>query len=517
MPSLGLAMILKNGAASLRECMQSVAGVVDRIVIADTGSNDGGPQLARDLGAEVFDFAWHDDFAEARNAAVRALSTDWVLVLDDDEELDPEARAKIPPLLDNTRIGGYSVTLRNYIPVKFGSGGYAPSAQANTSTIARAAQAGAYTDFANCRLFRRHPEIYYVGRVHELVEPRIQALGLELRSANFVIHHFGHLCSPAELCSKDELYRRLGRLKVEDAPDDPLAWIELGLQEYEQFKNYSTGIECFKKALALNPKHSSVPYLSPANLYVEIQADNRALELLSSVTLNERADGEKANICGDAFYNLGRFKEARASYLRALGTLRDDARVASKLGLTEVRLGPRKNGLARLTRAVKANPGMFEMHDRLIKAYIVMDMMPQAAEAAGRLAIELLNPATISRAASICAQMKDWKAAEDLIVRGLQSIPENQELLQMKNEVEREINSLAKQRECDPAATSLIAPLGAQKMEASRGHRCGLPLPRCATKSEPMFLRTNKVASPAQPAEAAAPGARAGRRLGDYR
>jgi tetratricopeptide (TPR) repeat protein len=288
--------------------------------------------------------------------------------------------------------------------------------------------------------------------VHELAEPRIQALGLELGAANFVIHHFGHLCSPAELRSKDELYRRLGRLKVEDAPNDPQAWIELGLQEYEQFKNYSAGIECFKKALALDPKHSSVPYLSLANLYVEIQADERALELLSSVKLNERAGGEKENICGDAFYNLGRFKEARASYLRALGILREDARVASKLGLTEVRLGLRKNGLARLARALKANPGIFEMHDRLIKAYILMDMMLQAAEAAGRLAIALPNPATISRAVSIRAQMKDWKAAEGLIVRGLQSFPENQELLRMKEEVEREINSLAQQRGCDPTA-----------------------------------------------------------------
>jgi hypothetical protein len=182
--------------------------------------------------------------------------------MDDDEELDPEARDKILPLLVDPAVSGYLVTLRNHIPVKFGSGGHAPSVKSNDSTVPRAERAAAYAEFAICRLFRRHPEIYYVGRVHEHVEPRIRALGLELRSSDLIIHHFGHLCSPAELQSKMSFTGKLGRLKVQDAPNDPEAWIELGLQEYEQFKNYPAGIECFKKALALNPSYSQVPALS---------------------------------------------------------------------------------------------------------------------------------------------------------------------------------------------------------------------------------------------------------------
>jgi|CZKH01.1.fsa_nt_gi glycosyltransferase involved in cell wall biosynthesis len=439
MPSLGLAMIVKDGARTLRNCIASLAAVTDRIVIADTGSSDGSSQLARDLGAEVFDVPWQDNFAQARNAAVRALSTDWVLIMDDDEELDPGARAKIPPLLENAQVGGYLVTLRNHIPVKFGVGGHAASIKSSASPVPRAEGARAYADFAICRLFRRRPEIYYVGRVHEHVEPSIQALGLKLAPADFVIHHFGHLCSRAELRTKDEFYRKLGRLKVEDTPNDPQAWIELGLQEYEQFKNYSAGIECFKKAIALNPHHSPVPSLSLANLYIEIQADARALELLSGTPMTGRAAGEKERICGDALYNLGRLKEARSAYLRALTILSEDARIGSKLGLTEVRLGLKKNGLARLNRTLETNPEDGEMHDRMIKACILMNLMPQAAEAAERLAIEQPHPATILRAASIRAQMKEWKVAKEGVIRGLQLFPQNQELLQAKAELGREI------------------------------------------------------------------------------
>ena len=437
MPSLGLAMIVKDGARTLKNCIASVAGVTDRIVVADTGSTDGSSQLARDLGAEVFDVPWQDDFAQARNAALSALTTDWVLMMDDDEELDPQARAKIPPLLGNPNVGGYLVTLRNHIPVKFGLGGHAPSIKSSDSPVPRAERARAYADFAICRLFRRNPEIYYVGRVHEHVEPRIHALGMTLASADLVIHHFGHLCSPAELRAKNEFYRKLGRLKVKDAPNDPEAWVELGLQEYEQFRNYPAGMECFKKALALKPGYSSVPALSLANLYIDIHADDQALALLSAVSMTGRAAGAKEHICGDAFYNLGRLKEARSAYVRALGILSDNALIGSKLGLTEVRLGLKKNGLARLMKALQANPDDFEMHDRLIKAYILANRLTEAAEAAERLAAKMPNPTTVLRAASIRAQMREWKFAEEIVLAGLQKFPENRELLRAKAEMGR--------------------------------------------------------------------------------
>ena len=438
MPSLGLAMIVKNGAKRLPDCIASVAGVVDQIVIADTGSTDGSPETARALGAEVFDYPWQDDFSQARNAAIRALSTDWVLVIDDDEELEPRAGEKIRLALDRAGVGGYFVTQRNFIPVSFGSGGYASSVKPNDTAVPRTERARAYADFATCRIFRRQPGIHYAGRVHEQVVPQIRACGLELASLDLVVHHFGHLSGPAKLKAKDDFYRKLGQLKLKDAPNDPQTWIELGLQEYEQFKNYSAGIECFKKALALDPRHSTVPYLSLANLYLDIQADDRALALLSTVTMKGRDAGVKEHICADAFYNLGRLKQARSAYMRALRILPDDSRIASKLGLTEVRLGLKTSGLSHLARALKASPEVCEMHDRLVKAYILMNLLPQAAEAAERMAVEFPAPATILRAASIRAQMQQWEQTVEIIVRGLRQFPQSQELLQARSELQQE-------------------------------------------------------------------------------
>jgi tetratricopeptide (TPR) repeat protein len=437
MPSLGLAMIVKNGAATLGNCIASVSGITDQIVIADTGSTDGTVQLARKLGAEVFNFPWQDDFAAARNAAARALTTDWVLVMDDDEELDPEARGKIPALLNDPKVGGYLVTLRNYIFFRFGVGGHGPSARPLDSAVPHAERARAFSDFALCRLFRRNPQIYYEGRVHELVEPRMHALGLELSPANLLIHHFGHLCAATELRAKDELYRKLSRLKVKDAPNDSQSWTELGQLEYERFKNYSAAIECFERALAL-PNSSNIPYLSLANLYLEIQADERALEVLSKVFMQGRSAGMKKHICADALYNLGHLKEARSEYIAALRILPEDAVIASKLGLTEVRLGMKKNGFAHLTKALKTHPEILEMHDRLIKACILMDMMPQAADAAERLAVEFASPAAMLRAVSIRAKMIVWNAASNVLHRGLELFPQDAALLRARAELAQE-------------------------------------------------------------------------------
>jgi tetratricopeptide (TPR) repeat protein len=445
MPSLGLAIIVKDGVKTLRDCLASVSSVVDQIVIADTGSTDGTPTLARELGAEVFDFPWRDSFAEARNASMRKLNTDWVLVLDDDEELDAQARTRLPALLNDSRMGGYLVTLRNYLPVRFCEGGHAPSAQPIDAAVPRAENARSVADFELCRLFRRHPKIYYGGRVHESVDASIHALGLGLGSGNFVIHHFGHLSGSAdELKEKDQLYRKLSHLKSRDRPNDSQAWTELGLVEYERFKNYSTAIECFKRALVLDPKSNNVPYLSLANLYLEIRAEELVLALLACVNMKGKQAGEKEQICGDALYNLGRLKESRAAYLRALAILPRNPRILSKLGLTEVRMGLKKSGFSRLKAALKETPELVEMHDRMIKAYIVADMPPQAAEEAELVAFGFPNPATLLRAAVLRAQMQEWEPAQEIIVRGLQLFPEDQELLSVKAELAKKMGPVAR-------------------------------------------------------------------------
>src|SRR5258706_14100820 len=80
-------MIVKDEAARLPGCLDSVSGVVDEIVIVDTGSTDDSVALARARGARVERWTWRDDFSAARNESLRHARGDWALVLDADERL----------------------------------------------------------------------------------------------------------------------------------------------------------------------------------------------------------------------------------------------------------------------------------------------------------------------------------------------------------------------------------------------------------------------------------------------
>ncbi|MCJ7823036.1 MAG: glycosyltransferase, partial [Armatimonadetes bacterium] len=93
--TLSACLIVKNEEESLPRCLRSVQAVADQIVVVDTGSTDATAAIARRLGAEVYEFAWCDDFSAARNAAAERAACDWVLILDADQRL---SRQDIPRL-----------------------------------------------------------------------------------------------------------------------------------------------------------------------------------------------------------------------------------------------------------------------------------------------------------------------------------------------------------------------------------------------------------------------------------
>ena len=87
MNKLTLCMIVRNEADMIERCLGSVDGIVDEMIIVDTGSTDGTVALCESFGATVFPFVWQEDFAGARNDALEKATGDWILVLDADDEI----------------------------------------------------------------------------------------------------------------------------------------------------------------------------------------------------------------------------------------------------------------------------------------------------------------------------------------------------------------------------------------------------------------------------------------------
>lgn len=92
--TISLCMIVKNEEQVLARCLDSVADLMDEIVIVDTGSTDRTKEIAARYTDQIYDFAWIDDFSAARNFAFSKAHMDYIYSADADEVLDEENRRR---------------------------------------------------------------------------------------------------------------------------------------------------------------------------------------------------------------------------------------------------------------------------------------------------------------------------------------------------------------------------------------------------------------------------------------
>ena len=87
-PLVAACILTKDEERNLPRCLESLAGVVDHVIVYDTGSTDRTVELAREAGATVVEGHWDDNFARARNDALAHCRATWVLSIDADEVLE---------------------------------------------------------------------------------------------------------------------------------------------------------------------------------------------------------------------------------------------------------------------------------------------------------------------------------------------------------------------------------------------------------------------------------------------
>lgn len=83
--TISLCMIVRDEEDVLARCLDSVKGLVNEIVIVDTGSKDRTKEIAYRYTSRVYDFPWIDDFAAARNFAFSKARMDYTMWLDADD------------------------------------------------------------------------------------------------------------------------------------------------------------------------------------------------------------------------------------------------------------------------------------------------------------------------------------------------------------------------------------------------------------------------------------------------
>lgn len=420
-------MIVKNAAQDLPDCLASVKGAVDQIVVADTGSTDATQEVALAAGATLIQIPWENDFAKARNQSLAAMRTDWVLILDADERLDPGAAGRLPSHLAVDQVAGYQVTIRNYLP-SLSSKIWDRPAKVNDSGYAPARQHPAYVDHENVRLFRRVPGVYFACRVHETVGNRIVELGLTLRTASFVIHHFGMVRGAEEAAAKADFYRQLGLQKLAEMPNDAQAYFEIGIVELENHGKPAEALPYFKKAGELK-RRFGVAHFFAGKCEFLLGEYRRSLAELQHAEDSGHHTAAVAELAGAAHYNLAEYSGACEWYQIASKRAPENASAESKLGLAEVRSGRPTAGLQRVRRAITQEPSNSELHDRLLTVEAWLNHVPEAAVAAeNKLCCVTPRPEDFVRAASIRAQLKDWDRAAEILSAGLAKFPDSETL-----------------------------------------------------------------------------------------
>lgn len=205
-PLLSACMIVKDEEQSLPRCLASLDGVVDEIVVYDTGSTDRTVEIAEAAGARVIRGWWDDDFSRARNAALAECRGTWILHVDADETLacDPAAtRATL------ARPGMPDVVVLTIDNV--GDDGSVGSRH-------KAA-----------RLFRRQ-RAHWLGRLHEQIVARPGQDALVRGSTDDVrILHYGYTSDVMAAKGKAERNIRLAAADLDAAPHDERPLLVLNL------------------------------------------------------------------------------------------------------------------------------------------------------------------------------------------------------------------------------------------------------------------------------------------------
>jgi glycosyltransferase involved in cell wall biosynthesis len=433
MPTLALSMIVRDAEADLAACLESVRGIADEVVVADSGSKDNTMELARGLGARVFSIPWENDFALARNLSLAKVTADWVLSMDADERLDPAASRRLPSLLANPKARAYQVPIRNYV-LSENERIWDRPAKPNDSPLPEARKYPAYVDHENVRLFRRLPELYFVGRIHETVGIRILETGGGLGRADFLIHHFGLAVDHKTQDRKNLYYRELSLQKIQEMPHSAQAHFELGMVE----TSLESALHRFQRACELKPDYTEA-WIFKGMMLHKLGRYEQALEAFARGAKLTPANPMITESIGDVHYDLGDFQQAEKEYRRTRKLGRARAVLESKLGLAQIRNGRIDEGLERLHRAIARQPGAAELHDHLIAANVWLNRPRGAAAAADeKLARTDPNETDFMRAASIYAQLQDFPRAAELLKTGLSRFPNSDKLRAALAEIARQ-------------------------------------------------------------------------------
>ena len=232
---LSQCMIVKNEEKNIRRALSWGRGIVCEQIVVDTGSTDRTVEIAEEMGAKVYHFAWCDDFSAAKNYAIEQASGDWIAFLDADEYFDEKSTSKLLPVIaaaeDMSRPGREINVIRTGLANLDEKGAAGVIAQQD-------------------RVFRNMKNLRYAGRIHEAMQlSGSRAYPYLNASGELIIFHTGYTQEVYEETGKLERNISMLEKELEENPHNAATLAYLG-DSYMTMKQFDKAKEYFHKAVS---------------------------------------------------------------------------------------------------------------------------------------------------------------------------------------------------------------------------------------------------------------------------
>ncbi|MDP1655956.1 MAG: glycosyltransferase family 2 protein [Hylemonella sp.] len=148
MSKISVYIIAYNEAEKVAATIES-ARWADEVIVVDSWSTDGTPEIATRLGARVVQVEFKG-FGDLRNQAIAACTHEWIFSIDADERCTPEVEQEVRAIADAPEsLDVYRVPRRNYFMGRW------------------IRHSGWYPNFRQPQLFRKGRMSYDLKPVHE--------------------------------------------------------------------------------------------------------------------------------------------------------------------------------------------------------------------------------------------------------------------------------------------------------------------------------------------------------------
>jgi glycosyltransferase involved in cell wall biosynthesis len=188
-----------NRAAILGTCLRALR-FADEVIVVDKSSTDGSLAVATEYADKVFTVPWSPTVEETRVFALSKCSHDWILFLDDDECLSPEASRFIQCEMEAPRADIYALPLRHYVLGEHSEQAY-------------------YWPEHHVRCFRRDA-VEFRPTVHAGLMLRSDRVMKVSPEAGACIHHLSHPDVASWIERTNRYTSRPDRARVESADED---------------------------------------------------------------------------------------------------------------------------------------------------------------------------------------------------------------------------------------------------------------------------------------------------------